>query len=140
MQSDSTTIGWIAFWLLNIPYAALLVYVFVHVKTRKHSDFSLRSCICGRRAPSMKLARVSYGFGAGFVMLYSLAVIFPAAVIGHPSNFQLSDVPWIVWALLAFYLSTGLVPLVKFAASGHSAVCAARRGLFGLAGFWHYGH
>ena len=130
------TLGWIVFALGSILFSIFCWYVINNVKTAPHRDFVLRSCICGRKAPSIKMARGGYGFGAGFMMFYLLAVIFPALFIGDPKEGG-GEIPWYGWAFLVFYLSLGLVPLIKYTIRSHSPMCAIRRCVLGLVGFSH---
>ncbi len=133
-------LGWIIFWLGTLLFTVFCIYIALRIKGNKDREYTVRPCICGRRAPSISLFAGNGSGWAGFIILYSLMAILPALYIVDATSFMLIEIPWYLWLSLALYLSGGLVPLIKFITWGHSLLCALRRGLLGLVWFFHYSH
>ena len=129
-------LAWLVFGIETAAFLWFCWYVFRNSQTRPGRDITISPCICGRKAPSIRMSR-GRTTGVGFLMIYVTLVILPAGTIGQSYTPDVVDASWLGIFVVIGYWVTGIVPLVKFAYWVHTIPCALRRGLLSLGGFYH---
>lgn len=141
MNNDA--LGWVLFCAGTVGFVIFCARIIPQTKGR-NSQYTIRPCICGRKAPSITLYLGGTGGGiGGFLVLYILLAVAPSLIVVNASTLNFAVISrdgWVLSLMLIIAIAPGLVPFFKHIRSGHSLACSARRGLLGIAWFAHSKH